>query len=69
MPKPKEAIKMERESQQFKVYADDQGMICISQYDSGNQDDIYVAIHPDQVDLLIKWVTEIRNQIGQSPKG
>lgn len=60
---------MERESQQFKVYADDQGIICISQCDPGQQEDIYVAIHPDQVDLLIKCITEVKAQSQRSQKG
>lgn len=54
---------MERESQGFKVYADNQGLVCISQNDSAQQDEIYISIHPDQVDLLIKWLTEVKAEL------
>lgn len=52
----------ERESLQFKVYSD-KDLICISQGDPTRDEEGVVYIHPAQVDLLIKWVNEVKTDL------
>lgn len=52
----------EIEMHQLKVYLSDKNYICIEQSDYGG-DDTIIVIHPDQVDTLIKWLNEARNEL------
>jgi hypothetical protein len=47
---------------QVKVYIGDNGNICISQGDFGNTEPSIIAIHPEQVDLLIKWLQKAKKE-------
>lgn len=53
----------DREVLQFKVYQTEKGYICISQDDPGQLEEDVVILHPEQVDLLIKWVLEVKDEI------
>jgi len=52
----------EKEMWQVKVYAGQEGHICISQPDFGSDDHI-IFIHPEQTDLLIKWLQETKAEL------
>lgn len=53
---------MERKMWPIKVEADSQGFIRISQEIGTFEDEDTIIIHPDQVDLLIKWIDDARNE-------
>ena len=55
----------EREMQQIKVYVGKDDNIWIEQSSYGNEDSI-IIIHPDQVDLLVKWVSDIKKELQQN---
>ena len=46
----------------LEVDASDDGYIDLIQHDPAGEDD-YIRIHPDQVDLLIQWLKEAREQL------
>jgi hypothetical protein len=48
---------MEKEMLSAKVYVSDAGYVCIEQ-GNGYDDPVSVAVHPEQVPLLIKWLRE-----------
>lgn len=52
----------EREMQQIKVYVSDESYICISQDHFGGDDSV-IVIHPEQIDLLIKWLKEAKDEL------
>lgn len=52
----------EKEMQQVKVYTDEKNFICIQQDNYGG-DEAIIYINPDQVDTLIKWLNEARNEL------
>ena len=50
----------EKKMEDLKVFVDD-GMVCMGQ-DFPGEDEHSICIHPDQVDLLIQWLTEAKNE-------
>jgi hypothetical protein len=52
----------DHEMQQVRVYTSETGNICIQQSDFGS-DDAIICIHPDQADLLIKWIKEAKDEL------
>jgi|GEM_PF-4931467 hypothetical protein len=56
---------MEKRMTQVKVYISDDNYICIEQDNFGNDDSI-IAIHPEQVELLVKWLNEAKSNIKDS---
>ena len=53
---------VEREMQQLKVYVSENGYICLQQECFGTDDSI-ISVHPDQVDLLLKWLKEAKDEL------
>lgn len=45
------------------VRVEDDGYICIYQKDTCMNDDARVIFHPDQVDLLTKWLNEAKEEL------
>ena len=54
---------MERKMWPIEIETTDQGFICISQDVGPMEDDPYIMIHPDQVDLLIQWLNDARDEL------
>ncbi len=52
---------MEKSAYDFKVSCED-NFIHITQIDLGH-DDSSIIIHPEQVDLLTKWLNEAKEQL------
>lgn len=52
----------EKETFQFKVYSGGNGDVCISQQVDCDDDNV-IIIHPEQIDLLIKWLNETRDEL------
>ena len=55
---------MEKDSYQFKVSTEN-GCIFITQEDPGS-DDSRICLSPDQVDLLVNWLKEARNELSDA---
>jgi len=53
----------EKEMQQVKVYISEKNLICISQDEIYNDEPNVVVINPGQVDLLIKWLNEAKEEL------
>jgi len=53
----------ERQSLEFKVSHTKEGIIVISQEDPNESDPYAIYIHPDQTDLLIKWINEVKAEL------
>ncbi len=51
---------MNRYMEQVEVSVSDNGFVLISQ--SGGGDDVAIALHPDQVDTVIKWLQEAKEE-------
>lgn len=41
-------------------------LIEISQPDHGDTSDFPIIIHPDQIDLLLKWLQEARDELAKN---
>lgn len=54
---------MERRTWPFEVKATEEGYICISQDAGSFDDDDVILLHPEQVDLLIKWLNDVREHL------
>ncbi len=54
---------MERKMWPIEIETTDQGFICISQDAGPMEDDPYILLHPDQVDLLIQWLNDAREEL------
>lgn len=54
---------MERKMWPIEVEINDQGLICISQDVGPLEDDPYILLHPDQVDLLIQWLNDAKDEL------
>jgi hypothetical protein len=52
-----------REMQQFSVEPCDEGLICIIQEAPGFDQPFTVSIHPDQIEGLVKWLNEVRDEL------
>ena len=50
---------MEKNLFDIKVYTSDKGYICIEQEDFGNDASV-IILHPEQIDLLYKWLKEAK---------
>jgi hypothetical protein len=57
-----------KEMQQVEVYVNEKNLIVISQDYFGKKEPDCVSIHPDQVELLIKWLNEAKGEIEQISK-
>ncbi len=55
-----------REMQAFEVYDSKEGFIAISQEVMGQDPPNIVIIHPEQVDTLVKWLKELKDELSQS---
>lgn len=53
----------EREMMQVKVYVGGSSMICLSQQNFG-EDDTVVILHPSQIDVVIEWLKEAKQEAG-----
>lgn len=54
---------MERKMWPVEVGLDDQGFICISQDVGPLEEDPCIVLHPDQVELLIQWLNDAKNEL------
>lgn len=54
---------MARKMWPIEVKVDDQGFIRISQDVSAFEEEAFILLHPDQVDLLIQWVNDARDEL------
>lgn len=48
-----------------KVYTSEEGFICLEQEDFGHDNSI-ILLHPDQIDLIFKWMQEARQTLKDS---
>lgn len=55
----------EKEMQQLSVYVSDGGNICVAQK-NGLEEDSVIAFHPDQAEILIRWIQEAAEEIKKS---
>jgi len=53
---------MEKKLFDIKVYTSDENYICIEQEDFGH-DNAVILLHPDQIELLFKWLKEAQQEI------
>jgi len=53
---------MEKKLFDIKVYNSDENYICIEQEDFGH-DNAVILLHPDQIELLFKWLKEAQQEI------
>jgi hypothetical protein len=53
---------MEKEMTDLKVYVSDKGFICMEQSAGGYDDPSAIAIHPDQVDILVQWLQKAKGE-------
>ena len=62
-----EKSKMEREMKPVEVYISQKGFICIAQDDGdiGVGVPKIVVLHPSQVDLVIQWIKEVKEELQQ----
>ena len=54
---------MEKMMWDLGVGISEDGYICISQKDGYMQDDTNILVHPDQVDILTKWLNEAKEKL------
>ena len=54
---------MEKRMKELKVSTTDAGAIELSQFDFSDPDPSPIVIDPEQVDLLVKWLTEAKEEI------
>ena len=52
----------ERTMLEVEVYASENGQVCIKQPQYGH-DDAIVIVHPSQIDLLIQWLKEVKEEL------
>jgi hypothetical protein len=52
----------EREMKQVRVYASAKDGICIHQVGHPAEDST-IVIHPSQIDLLIQWLKELKDEL------
>lgn len=55
---------MEKTLQEISVYTNE-NYICIKQ-PTMNEDDAIVAVNPEQIDILIKWLKEARKEFTET---
>lgn len=48
--------------EEVKEYIGDQGHICIASNPPCGEENV-IILHPDQVDILIKWLQELKSEI------
>ena len=58
---------MKRKMRNIAVFMNENGNLAVVQ-DNGMDDDEEVEVHPDQVDVLIKWLCEVRDELLQGKK-
>ena len=54
---------MVRKMWPFEVETDNQGFIRISQDAGPLEQTPYIVLHPDQVELLIQWLSDARDEL------
>lgn len=54
---------MDKEMLPIKVKKTDSGFICISQDFGAYEEEHNVLLHPEQVDLLVKWINEVKEEL------
>lgn len=54
---------MDKAAKQFSVSIEDSKYIIISQEAGYMEEDDYIRLHPEQVDLLIKWLNEAKAEL------
>lgn len=54
---------MENKMFDMSVYSKEDGYIYIEQSAGGFEDSDLIKIHPEQVDILIKWLINAKNEI------
>ena len=50
----------------FEVDATEDGDICITQESPGFEKPNEIIIHPEQIDLLVKWLFEVRDELQEA---
>lgn len=48
---------------QVRVFITERGNVCIAQDNDEEQREELIIIHPDQLDILIKWLNETKEEI------
>ena len=54
---------MERIMWPIKVDVENRGFICISQDCDSLDENAFVLLHPDQVDILIEWLKDVKSEL------
>lgn len=54
---------MERAMDAIEVYCSEAGMVVIKQDSAMVQDTSFVAIHPDQIETVIRWLQEAKAEL------
>ncbi|NTU41683.1 MAG: hypothetical protein HGA78_01245 [Nitrospirales bacterium] len=52
-----------KEMLQVRVFITERGNVCIAQDNDEEQREELIIIHPDQLDILIKWLNETKEEI------
>lgn len=52
---------MKKSVYQLSLSTDDDGTILLEQQDNSGNDPSVIAIHPDQIEMLIGWLQEARS--------
>lgn len=55
-----------RKTWPFEVDATEAGDICITQEFFGFDEPNEIIIHPEQIDLLVKWLYEVRDELQEA---
>lgn len=54
---------MEKKMLPVEVKKTEQGYICISQDLGAFEEEPYILLHPEQIDLLVKWINEVKEEL------
>lgn len=54
---------MNKEMLPVKVEKTEEGCICISQDFGAYEEEHSILLHPEQIDLLVKWINEVKEEL------
>jgi hypothetical protein len=54
---------MAKEMLQVRIFISERGNVCIAQDNDEDQREELIIIHPDQLDILIKWLNETKAEL------
>ena len=52
----------------IEAFINENGLISIKQEDTMDTEDSIVVVHPSQVDTLVQWLTELKDELATGAK-